>query len=326
MLFRPTVESDLDRVLTCTVTEPISWAKPDRYRINLADGGYRPERTWIAEDGDRILARAVWWGFPDEEHPRALDCVYVHESVTDRAGLAAELLDAAHRAFRERGVPELPAFHIFLPNGWREDPAVAAAVDWRREIAARVGLTDELERLRFEWTPEVGVPAASDRLEFRAEPDDEVMVSVFRRIAVGSLDHATRRELATIDAERQARDDMGIYLSMPGERDWWRLAYTPDGRLAGLAIPSANGSGPVVGYLGVLPEFRGRGYVDDLLGEITRSLAEGGAERIAADTDTTNLPMAAAFERAGYRNFAVRLVLSESVEALPDEVLSESAE
>jgi len=35
-----------------------------------------------------------------------------------------------------------------------------------------------------------------------------------------------------------------------------------------------------------------------------------GAQRIRADTDTTNLPMAAAFERAGYRRFGIRLVLS----------------
>jgi RimJ/RimL family protein N-acetyltransferase len=39
-------------------------------------------------------------------------------------------------------------------------------------------------------------------------------------------------------------------------------------------------------------------------------LVDAGAERIVADTDTTNVPMARAFERAGYRTFAIRLVLS----------------
>jgi len=39
-------------------------------------------------------------------------------------------------------------------------------------------------------------------------------------------------------------------------------------------------------------------------------LAEDGATCIRADTDTTNGPMAAAFERAGYRVFAIRLVAS----------------
>ena len=65
----------------------------------------------------------------------------------------------------------------------------------------------------------------------------------------------------------------------------------------------------MVGYLGVVPEHRGRGYVDDLLAEITRSHAERGVQRIVADTDAGNVSMARAFERAGYRNFAIRLVL-----------------
>ena len=60
----------------------------------------------------------------------------------------------------------------------------------------------------------------------------------------------------------------------------------------------------------MLPEHRGRGYVDDLLAEITLILADEGAERIRADTDVPNTPMAAAFERAGYENFAIRYVSS----------------
>ena len=52
---------------------------------------------------------------------------------------------------------------------------------------------------------------------------------MFRQIAVGSLDVMTRREVAALGADRQAREDMGIYLSMPGGRDWWRLAYTAAG-------------------------------------------------------------------------------------------------
>ena len=91
---------------------------------------------------------------------------------------------------------------------------------------------------------------------------------------------------------------------------WWRLAYDGDGKLVGFAMPSANNGGPVVGYLGVVPEQRGHGYSDDLLAEITHLLVETGAERIRADTDLTNKPMAASFERQGYRNHAVRMVAS----------------
>ena len=140
--------------------------------------------------------------------------------------------------------------------------------------------------------------------------DDDAFLAAFMRVAEGSLDATTAEGTAIVGAHRQARDAMRYYQGMPGPRDWWRLAYTPQGSLAGLAIPSRNVDGPVVGYLGVVPELRGHGYVDDLLAEITRLLAAAGARWIQADTDLANRPMAAAFQRAGYRNFAVRMVLS----------------
>ncbi|MCP2312493.1 GNAT family N-acetyltransferase [Kitasatospora paracochleata] len=312
MLFRPTVEADLDRVLSCTVTEPVSWADPDRYRRFLADGSYRPAHTWIAEDASgRLLARAVWWTFPDGERPLALDCVWVDDSVADPAALAAELLGAAHAAF---GPGELPEYHLFLPPDWRADPAVADAVDRRREAARRAGLGDALERVRYAWTADAPVPPASGALVF-APASDADFVEAFRRVAAGSLDDDTRRGLARTDPLTQARETLADYLSMPGDRAWWRLARTPDGALAGVALPSANQGGPVVGYLGVVPELRGRGLVDGLLAEITRSHAERGASRIGADTDLGNTPMAAAFERAGYRAHGVRLVLREPLPA-----------
>jgi RimJ/RimL family protein N-acetyltransferase len=136
------------------------------------------------------------------------------------------------------------------------------------------------------------VPAASGRLVFRPGQDEEFLAA-FRRVAVGTLDAATQRDLATIGADRQARSDLEFYRSCPGESSWWRLAETTGGELVGFAIPSATPYHRNVGYLGVVPELRGHGYVDDLLGEITRVHAADGADRITATTDVPNAPMAA---------------------------------
>ncbi|MEU6717152.1 GNAT family N-acetyltransferase [Nonomuraea sp. NPDC046802] len=306
MLFRPAIEADLDRLLGCVVDESISWAHPDRLLSFLESGNYRFDRIWLATDeAGEVLARAVWWGFPDGDRPLALDCLYIHPRVEDRLGLAAELLRRAHDAFGET-----PEYHVFVSNGWRDNPKTGPAVAWRWEAAGRAGLTEELERLRYEWTADAPVPEPSGRLVFRGEDDDEVFVEAFRRVAVGTLDFHTRHALTTMDPVAQARQDILDYKSMRGERAWWRLAYTPEGDLVGVALPSANDAGPVVGYLGVVPEWRGHGFVNELLGEITRLHAERGVQRIVADTDAGNVPMARAFERGGYRNFAIRLVLS----------------
>jgi len=52
--------------------------------------------------------------------------------------------------------------------------------------------------------------------------------------------------------------------------------------------------------LAVVPEHRGHGYACDLLAEATHLLVSEGADRIVADTDVTNTPMAATFAKARY--------------------------
>ncbi|MFJ4466388.1 GNAT family N-acetyltransferase [Streptomyces sp. NPDC089424] len=308
MIHRTLAEPDLDRVLALLPAGEVGvWADADLFRERLATGEYRPEWTWVAEDAGELRAVAVWWGKPGQERPGALDTLNAVPSPA-RTDVVAGLLDAAHAAFGGTA----PECHLLLPADWRERPDAAAALGWRQEAAGRAGLTTAVERLRYEWTPDRGVPTPSRRLRFRPEADDEVFADLFRRVLDGTLDAASRTEAAVVGAEAQARADVAFYRDvMPGERTWWRVAEDADGRPAGFALPSRNNASHVVGYLGVLPEQRGLGYVDDLLAEITRILAEeAGADLVRADTDLGNHPMAAAFERLGYRNFARRMVLS----------------
>ncbi|MDF5723365.1 MAG: hypothetical protein PUP91_23415 [Rhizonema sp. PD37] len=54
--------------------------------------------------------------------------------------------------------------------------------------------------------------------------------------------------------------------------EWWQLAYTQDGSLVGLIMPVENDIGPTIGYIGVISEYRGQGYVNDLLAQGTLTL------------------------------------------------------
>ncbi|MGE7389828.1 GNAT family N-acetyltransferase [Streptomyces sp. NPDC004126] len=296
--------ADLDRALAYPADGPVAALTPDRIREEFAENRMRPEWTWFAEDADgRVLARALWWGRGDSVRPVALDCLQVRDGVADPAALAAALLQAGHTAFGGR-----PGYNVCLPRDWRARPDLAGAVAWRQEAAYRAGLTREIERLRYEWTPTAGTAEPSGRLVFR-EGTDEEFLDAFARLSRGSLDLATQHELADLTEEELAREDFAFYRDCPGERSWWRLADLPDGTLAGLAIPSATPYHRNVGYLGVVPEQRGKGLIDEVLAEITRFHAGEGAERITATTDTVNLPMAAAFDRAGYEVTEIRLVL-----------------
>lgn len=251
-----------------------------------ADGDYRPDWTWIALRGNTVVARAAWWGGPDDDSPLNLDWF----DFTD-ADAAVELLRAA---------PLRSEYSMPVPAGWRDQPAVRAAVESRVAAATAAGFRLLVERYRYHWTTSCGLPARPDRLVYRPEPDDAVFLGVFRRIHQGTLDAHARRTVAEHGVEAAAKEDLDILHWMPGPRDWWRLAYGPSGELIGLAVPSRNHTDPVIGYIGVVPEHRGHGYAYDLLVEATHLLVAHGADRVIASTDVTNTPMAAAFAKAGY--------------------------
>ncbi|MFJ5924472.1 GNAT family N-acetyltransferase [Kitasatospora sp. NPDC092948] len=338
MICRPIVSQELEAVLSCIRLDPSTMISTNVIRARLSAGEYRPEWIWIAEvrPGQTPLVIAIWWGMPGDSHPRSLDALFLTDTPSALAGLgglgglaarepspfelsgdphtaaAAALLLAAHQLFASCGLAVPPDYHLFLPSAWRRQPEAAAGVEWRREAATATGLRRATERLRFEWTSERPVPTLSERLVFAPEPDDEVFVDLFRRALPGSLDAATTREALLLGPEEQARTDVAFYHhDMLGERSWWRIARTSAGQVVGFGIPSRNSAAAVVGYLGVLPEFRGRGFVAEILAEVTRVLADEAEETvIRGDTDLTNHPMIAAFELLGYRETACRLVLS----------------
>lgn len=307
MTIRTTVEADLDTILSLIEQQKsVNTVTIDRYREYVAAGYHQDDWTWVVEEGGAIRALAIWWGRPEDDHPYSIDGLY-YVGDGDPVPVWTSLIEHALKVRPAHAEP--PEYHFFLDADWQDKPDVAAAVDVRSRAAAAAGLTAVTDRLRYVWEPSDGLPERSARLRF--EPaDDEAFVDVFGRVSQASLDAATARDVARLGVEGAAREELKLYKMMPGDRDWWRLGYDADGRLVGFAIPSANAGGPVVGYLGVVPEQRGHRYSDDLLAEITHFLAERGAERIRSDTDFGNVPMAKSFERLGYRNFAVRRVLS----------------
>ncbi|MFI7419324.1 hypothetical protein [Nonomuraea sp. NPDC049684] len=238
--------ADLDRVTAWVVTEPVGWIPADRYLAELAENMYRPEWTWIAEVGERVVGRALWWGPRDSAHPVALDCLDVDPAVGERTAIAAELIRRALAVF-----PRPVQYAIKVAGGWRADPATSAAVEWRRAAARAAGLTQEVERLQFKWTPADGVPTVGGALRF-VEASDEEFLAVFARIAEGSLDFQTRTSVAAKGVDATAREEMDFDLGAPGKREWWRIAWTPEGEVAGMAIPSATPYSVNVGYLGVV--------------------------------------------------------------------------
>ena len=247
---------------------------------------YRAEWSWLALRENTVVARAAWWGGPEDTEPLALDWF----DFTDTEA-AVQLL---------RTAPFNTDYVLRMTPDFESRPEIRAEATKRLDVARAAGLVPLVERHRYRWTPDCGVPDRPGRLIFQPEPDNNVILGVLRDIEQGSLDAHSRRALKEGGLEHAAQDELDSLTWLRGPREWWRLAYTESGEVVGFVAPSRNYADPVIGFVGVVPGQRGHGYAYDLLVEGTHILVDEGADRIIASTDVTNTPMAANFAKAGY--------------------------
>ena len=274
---------------------------------DLDAGRRRFDWLWVALRANRLAGRLGWWTRSGGDPPLVLDVLDVSD-VDD----GVRLVETAMRAVLPAASTP-PDYIRFLPPDWASDPALVRDVDVRRTVLERVGARPLVERLRLQWNAGGPVPEPSGRLRFRAVVDRAELVGLMTSVLEGTLDAHSRAELTRMTPTEQANfqydDELARYTT---PREWWRVATLPDGTPAGFVIPARNAYNAIIAYIGVLPAFRGKGYVDDILAEGTRILAAQGVPRIRAATDVGNEPMARAFARAGYATFERQLDMSWS--------------
>lgn len=280
----------------------LSYTLDDELADDLARGRRRPQWMWVALRGGRLVARAAWWGSPGADAPSLLDVLDVGGE-PDRISTGAQLLTAALGEIVPAGARP-PEYIRFVPPDWREHASSRHVVEERMAIAGQTGARLLAERFRFEWRPGTPIAPPTGRVAFRPAGDDAELVDLMTLVMDGTLDAHSRADLETMSARQGAvrhfEDELARHRS---PREWWRIATLPGGEPVGFVIPGRNDYGAIIGYVGVLPAQRGHGYIDEILGEGTRILAAQNVPRIRASTDLGNVPMAAAFVRAGWVNY-----------------------
>ena len=256
--------------------------EPARSQLQAAfdEGRTRPEWCFARE-----RARLAYWTPIPGSEPMI---VWQFEPGPD-PGAAAALL---RHSLRELG-PRRAIHDITLPPGLT--PVVDRAVEHEALLAA--GFVMEVERLLLEWAAGSDLPEDPGRLTYRParRMDPGEVIRLLVRISEGSLDHDTRVEVAASGAEAEARWMYDDLMARKAKPDWFVIGHLGDSPV-GLVAPDDHS----IAYIGVVPEHRGHGYVDDLLARGTRTLAAEGVRRVVAVTDVANVPAAAAFRRAGY--------------------------
>jgi len=280
-----------------TLFNSLPYLLNDELADDLATGRRRPAWMWVATRGARLVARIAWWGRESEPVPTLLDVFDLDGAEPDRREVGERLVATAMAAVVPAGA-EPPEYLCFVPPDWHDDPA---AVEERMAIIAGAGARPLVERLRFEWRPGTPLPEPRGRLAFRPVRDADEMLAMMTEVLEGTLDGHSLRDLREMSPEESARRHFdGELAHYRSPREWWLVGMLPGGEPVGFVCPARNDYGPIIGYIAVRPAHRGNGYVDDLVGEATRFLAARDVPRIRAGTDVGNVPMARAFERAGY--------------------------
>ncbi|GAA1822570.1 GNAT family N-acetyltransferase [Agromyces salentinus] len=283
----------------------IPYALNDEIADDLELGRRRLEWTWLAIHEGHLLGRLALWSPKGATDATQFDIFDLDDALSDdeQRAVGAALLGAA-RGEVIAGQATPPEFARYLPADWRDRPAERRATETIMALLEASGARFVVERLRLEWEPTTRIPAVDRRLSFRAFEDEHEVLDLTTRALTGTLDAHSRGELSHRSprevALTQFDEEFAQYLT---PRQWWRVALDSAGGAVGFVFPARNSYHHIIAYVGVLPEYRGNGYIDGILTEGTRVLAEADAPHIRASTDVGNVPMANAFARAGYDTF-----------------------
>lgn len=169
-------------------------------------------------------------------------------------------------------------------------------------------------KVPFVWEEPKPLIEISPRLTF--EPvkalQDDRFISTVARVMAESVDASDRQRAAEPDFHAAVE----MFLNSASEDfsyqdEWWQFGINEAGEIVGFVLPvifagcaKADLEEGTIYYMGVVPEYRGLGFGNDLLSRGTRILQEVGVWQVFCDTAVDNVRMISAFKQVGYRQYS----------------------
>jgi ribosomal protein S18 acetylase RimI-like enzyme len=168
-------------------------------------------------------------------------------------------------------------------------------------------------KVPYVWEEPKPLIEVSSRLTFvPVKAVDDRLISTVMQVIAESVDASDRRRALEPDPHKAAE----LFLNSAREDfayqdDWWQFGINEKGEIVGFVLPVIYPGFAKEGleegtiyYIGILPEYRGLGFANDLLSKGTKILQEVGVWRVFCDTAVDNVRMISAFKRVGYRQYS----------------------
>lgn len=263
-------------------------------------GASRPDWCFVIEDDSKRLGRVGFGVAPTTSDPGWLGTLHPQELFVfglhlpwdqDPTAVGIRLLAEAAAAIDEQ-VP--PMLEVRIIDGVHDH------VEARLHLAPGLGMELFAEKRGYQWIDEGQPIPHPDRLVLRSVSD--IGVDAFREVMArcgsGTLDRNDRYYWQGCGPTNWAAQ-MTEYLD-PDDAEMWLVGYDNDSPVGYVAVARDEDVVSTIAHIGIVPELRGNGYVNELLAAGTEAARRAGIPQMLSDVDVLNHPMASAMVRAGH--------------------------
>ena len=282
MRFATADEASLETFLSASEESPYQEELREYAETLLQRGSTRLEWCLVGLEDGEPAARAALWALPGHAVPT--DIVLIAADWDDD-----ELSGGPRAAARGARAGAKPGGESSEPS--RRQPS--RPPQWQENEDARIRLLVEsgYELLRdgLRWMYSGSPVPPQQSVVYRALPDvgENAFVEAIASTYEGTRDSWINQTVDEHGAIGAARADFDDYRQMEHLPEWWELAYTADGELAGVIMAARNPTTAVIAYVGVVPDHRGRGLAPELVQRGTEQLVASGSTEIGATAIAT---------------------------------------
>lgn len=298
MIFRSIEPDEVDFLVSrsAKVTDSARWV-----RGLLERGESRLSWCRVAvQDGELLAAHALDSWSPD--HPPAETPTFVSLLGHNDRQAATALLSHDLDLFRATSVQANLSCETDAPQELRllrQD---------QHHVLQAAGFTLLVDRVSVQWSG-APLPTPDSRVTFEPAVDlpEGDLIEIFAAVADASADHGMRLGRDSHGRRTEASMRLQAARRRTHEPHWFAIARDASSTPVGYVQSALINGRAVLAEVGVVPEQRGRRFVDQLLTYGTSMLTAHGQTRVRAHTDQANSAMRRAFARAGYTEVGTRV-------------------
>ncbi len=268
----------------------------------LDSGRTTLEWCFVIEGEGKFLGRIIYGVFEEQPYDLKIWQLKIADTEYDFVKVGNKLLADSIEELKFKGFKTVE-YHLYS--------TASVTFETYQSLFKEQGFYIVQEKKSFE-AKQVRYIETAKRLHYKPlqEVGEGEFVDAIEMVTEGTLDREDLSSIISHGSKQAARLYFELLKEIEFNETWWRMAYNTKGEFVGLIVPQKfNENRGAINYIGVVPNQRGKGYVNDLLWEGSRLMMEDGIQSMIADIDVKNHPLEKALELLGFKYKGLELVL-----------------